>query len=103
MAPARAKVSKGLLIEPHYLERSKTRWNPIQSERNDYETFINIDDNTAIESSYESKEAFIPQKPYNSWVLNEDTCIWNAPVARPQDGNRYIWNEETLNWILQTP
>jgi hypothetical protein len=59
LAPARAKVSKGLLIEPHYLERSKTRWNPIQSERNDYETFINIDDNTTIESSYESKEAFI--------------------------------------------
>jgi hypothetical protein len=59
MAPARAKVSKGLLIEPHYLERNKTRWTPIHSERGDYDTSINIHDNNLIESSYESKEALL--------------------------------------------
>jgi hypothetical protein len=51
----------------------------------------------------QQRDAFIPQKPYNSWILNETTCIWDAPVARPQDEQLYTWNEETLNWILQTP
>jgi hypothetical protein len=49
----------------------------------------------------ENKDAFIAPKPFNSWILNESTCIWEAPVVRPQDGNVYIWNEETQNWILQ--
>jgi len=51
----------------------------------------------------ETRNAFISPKPYNSWILNEDTCLWEAPVAYPTDGQRYSWNEETLNWILQTP
>jgi hypothetical protein len=51
--------------------------------------------------TYDSnRDAFIPPKPYNSWVLNEQTCNWNAPVARPNDGNKYKWNEEILNWEL---
>jgi hypothetical protein len=49
----------------------------------------------------ETKDAFIPQKPYNSWILNETTCLWNAPVAYPNDEQRYYWNEETQNWTLQ--
>jgi hypothetical protein len=49
----------------------------------------------------ESREAFIPPKPYNSWILNEDTCLWEAPVAYPIDGQYYIWNEETQSWALQ--
>jgi len=48
----------------------------------------------------EIRDAFIPQKPYNSWILNEQTCLWDAPVARPDDNNRYNWNEETLSWVL---
>jgi hypothetical protein len=48
------------------------------------------------------RDAFIPQKPYNSWILNEDTCLWNAPVAKPNDNNIYSWNEETQSWTLQT-
>ena len=44
------------------------------------------------------RDAFIPPKPFNSWLLNEDTCQWDAPVAMPQDGKPYIWNEETLSW-----
>ncbi len=48
----------------------------------------------------EIRNAFIPPKPFNSWVLNEDTCLWEAPVARPNDGNMYKWNEEILNWEL---
>jgi hypothetical protein len=45
------------------------------------------------------RDAFIPPKPYVSWVLNEDTCNWNAPTAMPTDGKNYSWNEEQLNWI----
>jgi len=46
----------------------------------------------------EDKDAFIPQKPYNSWTLNETTCLWEAPVAYPDDGKKYNWNEETTSW-----
>ena len=49
-----------------------------------------------------NRDAFIPQKPFNSWVLNEETCNWDAPVAYPTDGQIYSWNEETKNWTLQT-
>ena len=45
-----------------------------------------------------TRDAFIPPQPYPSWVLNEDTCLWDAPVAYPDDGNRYQWNEDTQTW-----
>ena len=48
----------------------------------------------------ETRDAFIPKKPFNSWILNEDTCIWEAPVAYPQDDNKYKWNEQTLSWDI---
>jgi hypothetical protein len=46
-----------------------------------------------------ARDAFIPPKPYNSWVLNENACLWDAPVAMPNDGNRYTWDEATLAWV----
>ena len=50
------------------------------------------------------KDAFIPPKPrYESWILNEDTCHWKAPVAYPDDGENYIWNETTTSWDLVVP
>ena len=48
----------------------------------------------------EDRDAFIPKKPYNSWILNETTCLWEAPVAYPDDGKIYLWNEETTSWDL---
>ena len=48
----------------------------------------------------EVRDAFIPPKHYASWNLNETTCRWEAPVARPDDGNRYNWNETTSNWDI---
>ena len=50
----------------------------------------------------QTRDAFIPPKPFNSWILNENTCLWDAPVARPNDNNIYSWNEETQSWTLQT-
>ena len=46
----------------------------------------------------ENRDAFIPPKPFNSWKLNEDTCIWEAPVAMPTDDKMYIWDEDTTSW-----
>ena len=44
-------------------------------------------------------DAFIPEKPYPSWVLNEDTCKWEAPTPKPTDSKIYMWDESTLSWI----
>jgi len=48
------------------------------------------------------RDAFIPPKPYPSHILNEDTCLWEAPVAYPTDGQLYKWNETIQNWELIT-
>jgi hypothetical protein len=46
-----------------------------------------------------NRDAFIPPKPFNSWVLNETTCLWEAPVAHPnENGEGYKWNESTTSW-----
>jgi hypothetical protein len=46
------------------------------------------------------KEAFIPPKFFNSWILNETTCLWEAPIPYPKDGQMYTWNEQIKNWDL---
>jgi hypothetical protein len=48
----------------------------------------------------EDKDAFIPKKPFNSWVLNETTCQWETPIVKPDDGQKYSWNETIQNWEL---
>ena len=48
----------------------------------------------------EDRDAFISKKLYNSWILNEQTCRWEAPVIKPNDGNMYKWNEQIQNWEL---
>ncbi len=49
--------------------------------------------------TYDStRDAFIPPKPFESWTLNEDTCLWDAPTPMPDDGKLYTWDEETLSW-----
>ena len=48
----------------------------------------------------EARDAFIPPKPYPSWLLDETTCLWEAPVPMPSDGGRYRWDEATTSWVL---
>jgi hypothetical protein len=54
----------------------------------------------------QTRDAFIPPKPYNSWILNENTCQWEAPVAEPttqlEDNQYYSWNESIINWEIKT-
>lgn len=47
----------------------------------------------------EDRDAFIAPKPYDSWVLDEETCQWEAPVPYPDDGVMYEWDEETTDWV----
>ena len=47
----------------------------------------------------ETRDAFIPPQPFPSWVLNEDTCLWDAPVPYPQDGKMYTWSEDDQLWL----
>lgn len=68
---------------------------------------LSVDQSKAFRKNYASigytydeiRDAFIPPKLFQSWVLNEDTCVWQAPVSYPNDGYRYIWDETNLNWI----
>jgi hypothetical protein len=54
----------------------------------------------------EDRDAFIPKKPFNSWILNETTCLWNAPVSMPttdlEENEYYSWNESIINWEIKT-
>jgi len=47
----------------------------------------------------EGRDAFIPPKPYASWTLNEDTCLWDAPTAMPTEGGPFAWDEATTSWV----
>jgi hypothetical protein len=46
----------------------------------------------------EERNAFIPPKPFNSWLLNEDSCVWESPIPYPDDENIYVWNEDEQSW-----
>ena len=48
----------------------------------------------------EQKDAFISPKPHTSWILNENTCLFESPIPYPNDGKNYFWNENTLSWDL---
>lgn len=54
----------------------------------------------AVGYTYDSvRDAFYSPQPYPSWILNEDTCYWEAPTAMPTDGKNYRWNESITNWV----
>ncbi len=69
-------------------------------------TWVQTSYNASIRKNYAGigytydadRDAFIAPQPYASWILNEDTCQWEAPVPYPTDGVMYIWNEETTDW-----
>jgi hypothetical protein len=68
---------------------------------------VHSEDGTAFRKNYagigftydEERDAFIPAQPFESWVLNEDTCLWDAPVPYPADGAIYAWDEESGAWV----
>ncbi len=70
---------------------------------------VHLNDKTPFRKNYAGvgytydpvRDAFYAPQPFESWTLNEDTCSWESPVAIPEDGNSYLWDEETKNWILE--
>lgn len=76
--------------------------------RTSYNTYggVHINGGTPFRKNYAgigytynaARDAFIPPQPYQSWVLDDATCQWKAPVAMPTDGGRYSWNETTQTW-----
>ena len=57
----------------------------------------------SIGSTYDAdRNAFIPAKPFDSWVLNDESCLWQAPAEMPDDGNQYYWDEENTQWSVSS-
>jgi len=90
---------EGRWVQTSYNTRSGVHY---ASNSNDPDGGVALRKNYAgIGYSYdESLDAFIPPKPYDSWILDEPTCTWEAPVPYPNDGNMYDWNEETQAWDI---
>jgi hypothetical protein len=62
--------------------------------------WLQANNQVGIGFSYnEELDAFIPSKPFGSWILNEETCQWESPTPYPEDGEEYSWNEETESWV----
>jgi hypothetical protein len=111
-----AKVNNGIVIQV------------IVAEPEFFDTFVDTSPGTWIQTSYNThggqhrnggtplrknyagigytydsqRDAFIPPKPYTSWILNDETCLWDSPTPYPTDNKDYYWNEETLSWIVST-
>jgi hypothetical protein len=92
--------SPGEWIQTSYNTRGGIHYKPDSNDPSDDQSKALRKNYAGIGYTYNAQlDAFIPPKPFASWVLDEDTCLWNAPVARPTDDKRYRWNEDTLSWI----
>jgi hypothetical protein len=109
-----AKVNNGVVVqvivaEPEFfdifVDSSPGQW--LQTSYNTYGG-VHVNGDTPLRKNYaglgftydSTRDAFIPPKPYTSWTLNEDTCLWDAPVVYPDDGKQYTWDEVTQAWIV---
>lgn len=116
-----AKVSNGIVTKVivaeadffnNFVDDSPGQW--IQTSYNtrggkhyDPETGLESTDKDPLRKNYAGigftydsvRDAFIPPKPFNSWTLNDETCLWHSPVPYPEDGKMYKWDEDTLNWV----
>lgn len=92
--------SPGEWIQTSYNTRGGIHYNQETNEPSEDQSKALRKNYAGIGFTYDkSLDAFIPPKPYNSWILNEETCLYNAPVEHPQDDKIYRWDEETTNWI----
>ena len=92
--------SPGQWLRTSYNMRGGIHYLPNSNEPNPDQSMVLRKNYAGIDYSYDpARDAFIPPSPYPSWVLDEQTCLWNAPVAMPQDGKVYRWDEESKNWV----
>jgi hypothetical protein len=93
-------TSPGQWIKTSYNTRGGKHYDPETGEES-------ADQSKALRKNYagigftydQTRDAFIPPQPFASWTLNEDSCLWEAPVAMPDDGKRYTWDEDTTAWV----
>ena len=101
-------VDKVIVAEPEFFDTfvddSPGRW--VQTSYNTHGG-VHSSGGTPLRKNYagigftydDVRDAFIPPQPFASWTLNETTCLWDSPVAYPDDGNLHNWNEETESWV----
>lgn len=114
--PHFAKVFNGIVTdvivaEPEYFD-TFVDTSPGEWIRTSYNTYggVNKIGDPALRKNYAGigftydviRDAFIPPKPYASWVLNDETCLWEPPIPYPTDGGSYRWDEATVSWVLET-
>jgi len=102
------KVTQVIVAEPEFFETfvdtSPGEW--IQTSYNTHGG-VHTNGGTPLRKNYagigytydRTKDAFIPPQPFNSWTLNDDTCLWNPPTPYPTDGKVYRWDEPTTAWV----
>jgi len=103
-----AKIENGVVVnvivaEQDFIDAIEGAW--IQTSYNTREG-VHVNGGIPLRKNYASigyiydaqRDAFIPPKPFNSWLLNEDSCTWYPPATMPEDGKRYRWNEAMLAW-----
>ena len=91
--------SPGKWIQTSYNTRGGVHYQPNTNEPSADQSKALRKNYAGIGYTYDTaKDAFIPPQPFNSWILNKDTCLWDSPVPYPTDGKLYKWNEEILNW-----
>jgi len=91
--------SPGQWIQTSYNTRGGVHYQPNANEPSEDQSKALRKNYAGIGYTYDTtRDAFIPPQPFNSWTLNEDTCLWDSPVPYPEDGKLYKWNEELVNW-----
>jgi hypothetical protein len=91
--------SPGQWIQTSYNTRGGVHYDPATGEPSADQSKALRKNYAGIGYSYDAtRDAFIPPKPYASWLLNDSTCLWEAPAPYPNDGGVYTWNESTQTW-----
>jgi hypothetical protein len=101
-------INNTIIIDANGVEQEKLGSDFINKLYNTRDVWRQTSYNNNIRKNYagigyqydQQRDAFIAPKPFNSWILNEDTCRWEAPVALPDTENKYTWNETTTTWDL---
>lgn len=93
--------SPGQWIQTSYNTRGGVHYQPNSNEPSADQSKALRKNYAGIGFTYDAgRDAFIAPKPYSKWVLDEQTCLWNAPTQRPEDGNIYAWDDDAGNWVL---
>ncbi len=91
---------KGLALQTSYNTTGGVHYNSETGEPSEDQSKALRKNYAGIGFTYDQdRDAFIPPKPFESWVLDEATCLWVAPAPYPEDGGEYTWDEETGDWV----